>query len=203
MSEKHPDYNLLPPDDCKWRDWFVPLECREVTLKEALASAEHISVEQSDVPLIIRLVENPNFDVPGVKMFDGAVNLHDHDCIHALLGRGLLSKDEAFVIGFTMGSTNRVSTTQQNLFEFAAKYLYPGPYKFDEEDIEIFKDAVSLGFISDCKALDTVDYDACMEMSLAQVRDKIGIEAHLLDAYYRIEKKRYPKAKASQRLLSD
>ena len=34
-------------------------------------------------------------------------------------------KDEAFVIGFTMGSTNRVSTTEEKLYSFFAKYSLP------------------------------------------------------------------------------
>ncbi|MEM7251638.1 MAG: hypothetical protein AAF493_09470, partial [Pseudomonadota bacterium] len=169
MSQ-HADYDLLPAPDCSWRDWLVPLDCEEVTLGDALKSAEHMAADQDDVPLIIRLVENPDFSIPGVNIFDGAENLYDHDCIHALVGRGLQSKDEAFVIGFTMGSTNRVSTTQQKLFELAAKYLYPGPYKFDDEDIHIFKDAVNLGFVSDCEALDRIDYRSRTERTLKEVR---------------------------------
>ncbi|MCH9670486.1 MAG: hypothetical protein K0U93_03465 [Gammaproteobacteria bacterium] len=192
---------MLPASDCSWRDWQIPLSCREVTLADALKSAEHMAADQNDVPLIIRLIENPKFDIPGVNIFDGAVNLYDHDCIHALLGRGLLSKDEAFVIGFTMGSTNRVSTTQQKLFELAARYLYPGPYKFSDEDIHVFKDAVSLGFVSDCDPLDRVDYRSRVDQTLGEVRAELGIETDLLEAYYRIEQRRYPDAKTSLRLL--
>lgn len=201
MTNKHPDYDLLPAANCSWRDWIIPISCEAVTLQDALKTAEHMAANQSDVPLIIRLIENPNFSIPGVNIFDGAVNLYDHDCIHALLGRGLLSKDEAFVIGFTMGSTNRVSTSQQKLFELAAKYLYPGPYKFDDEDIHVFKDAVSLGFISDCQPLDRVDYRTRVGRSLHEVRAELGIEADLLRAYYHIERRRYPDAKTSHRLL--
>ena len=53
------------------------------------------------MPLIIKLVENPNYKTS--KLFGGAVDLFTHDCIHVLLGRGLLPKDEAFVIGVLWG----------------------------------------------------------------------------------------------------
>ncbi len=196
----HADYELLPSEDCKWRDWIVPLACAEVTLAEALDSAKHLAAAPHDIPLIVRLCENPSFEVPGFG-FDGAVDLYDHDCIHVLLGRGLLSKDEAFVIGFTMGSTNRVSTTQEKLYSWASRFLYPKPYNFDAEDIHIFKDAVRLGFISDCRSLNRLEFRSMSKQKLADVRSTIGLETDLLQAYYRIEARRYPKAKASQRLV--
>ena len=197
---RHPDYELLPPADCKWREWFVPLQCGHVTLAAALESAQHIAADPRDIPFIVRLCENPDFEIPWVG-FNGAVDLHDHDCIHALLGRGLLSKDEAFVIGFTMGSTNRVSTSQEKLYEWASRYLYPKPYNFNEADIHVFKDAVRLGFVSDCQPLNKVDYQSLMLHTLDEARDEIGIETDLLAAYYRIEKRRYPNAKTSNRLF--
>lgn len=198
---KHPDYDMLPSPTCSWREWTIPLACEQVTVEDAIASAEHMAAGQQDVPFIVRLVENPALDLPWVRMFDGAVNLHDHDCIHTLLGRGLLPHDEAFVIGFTMGSTNRVSTTQERLYEWAARYLYPGPYKFGESAIEIFKDATKLGFISDCEPLDSIEYGALNGMTLAEARAKVGLEVPLLRAYYEIEARRYPTDRASQRLF--
>lgn len=157
--------------------------------------------EPGDIPLIIKLVENPSFDIPGINIFNGAVDLLAHDCIHALLGRGLMMHDEAFTIGFTMGSTNRVTTAEQKLYALAAKYLYPKPYKFDEDDIQVFKDAVHLGYVSDCQPLDKVNYEVYKDYTLADAREALGIEVDLLRAYYRIEMKRYPNHKDSQRLL--
>ena len=196
------DSDLLPNPECGWRDWIVPIDCENVTLQDALATAEHIATKPDDVPLIVRICENPEFDVPGFGL-EGAVSLKDHDCIHALLGRGLRSKDEAFVIGFTMGSTNRISTTQEKLYEWAARYLYPKNFKFDDEDIHIFKDAIRLGFVSDCLPLNRIDYPSLMHETLAAVRAEVGIEVDLLKAYYRIEARRYKKSTVSQRLLRE
>jgi hypothetical protein len=178
-----------------WRDWIVPLSEESMTLREILKASSHLRAEQTDIPLIIQLVENPKFDIPGIDLFNGAVDLHTHDCIHVLLGRGMLPKDEAFVIGFTMGSTNRVTSTEERLFSLAAKYLYPGPYRFSDEEIRVFKDATRLGFISDCEPLSEVNYEQYMDVAVGQIRERIGLESDLLKAYYRIEKHRYPTTK--------
>ena len=79
-------------------------------------------LSQDSVPLIIRLVENPNYKTS--KIFTGAVDLVTHDCIHLLLERGVQLKDEAFVIGFTMGSTHKMYRWRRNLFMFCSKYYY-------------------------------------------------------------------------------
>lgn len=192
----------LPDKKSTWRDWIVPLSVEGVTLKEILDSAAHVMAGQDDIPLVIQLIENPKFDIPGIDLFNGAVDIQTHDCIHALLGRGLLPKDEAFVIGFTMGSTNRVTQTEEKLFSLAAKYLYPGPYKFSDEEIQIFKDAVRLGYISDCKSLDKINYAEYMDWDINKLRDELGIEKNLLKAYFEIEIKRHPDSITSQRLFS-
>jgi hypothetical protein len=193
--------NLSEIKSTGWRDWIVPIGEESATLRQILESSAHLKADQSDIPLIIQLVENPKFDIPGIDLFNGAVDLHTHDCIHVLLGRGMLPKDEAFVIGFTMGSTNRVTTTEEKLFSLAAKYLYPGPYKFSDEEIHVFQDAVRLGFVSDCEPLSGIDYTQHMDLSIGQIRERIGLEPDLLKAYYRIEKRRYPDDVASQRVL--
>jgi hypothetical protein len=142
-----------------WKDWHIPYSRDQVTLRQAKESLAQLGAKQAEIPLMIQLVENPRFDLPGVDLFHGAVDLHTHDCIHILLGRGLLPKDEAFVIGFTMGSTNKVSTLEENLYGFISRHLYPKLFQFHDEDIRIFKDATKLGYISDCRPLNKVDYE--------------------------------------------
>ena len=192
---------VLPDNNTSWREWHVPVSYQAFSLGEILASAEHMAAGQDDVPLVVQLIENPKFDIPGITLFNGSVDIETHDCIHAVLGRGMLPKDEAFVIGFTMGSTNRVSSTEEKLYALAAKYLYPGPYKFNQDDIQVFKDALRLAYISDCESLDRVDYSQYLHMNIKDVRKALGVEVSLLKAYYEIETSRYSDDIASQRLL--
>ena len=83
-------------------DWHHPLSKGANKLYTVLEGMQEFKLAQEDVPLIIKLTENPKYFTS--KLFTGAVDLFTHDCIHVILGRGLLPKDEAFVIGYTMGS---------------------------------------------------------------------------------------------------
>jgi hypothetical protein len=129
------------------------------------------------------------------------MDLETHDYAHIVLGRGLMPKDEAFVLGFVMGCTHRMTAIEERLYEFVARYLYPERYRFGDEEAQVFRDAVRLGCLSDCVSLVKVDFRAHLDRSLADVRTVFGIEEDLLRAYFAIEKRRYPSAPESQRLL--
>ena len=185
-----------------WRAWHVPLSEESTTLRGGYASLEAVGMRQRDVPLIVQLVENPRFDLPGIEIFSGATDLRHHDCLHILLGRGLAPKDEAFVLGFTMGSSNRVGSAEEQLFTLIARYLYPKNYRFDDDDVAVYKDAVRLGCISDCRPLAEVDLNAMFDWSIGRIRATIGLEVELLRAYFAIEARRYPECIESRRLLA-
>ncbi len=183
-------------------DWHLPLSENTITLRQALDSLNSVKAGQHEIPLMVQLVENPKYRFPGFEIFHGAVDLQQHDCIHILLGRGLTSIDEAFTIGFTMGTTNKVSTTEERLYGLIAQYFYPTVYQFCEDDMEVFKNAVRLGYISSCLALDTVNFEQFMNSSLIELRLSLLLETDLIQAYYQIENKRYPENPACQRLLN-
>jgi hypothetical protein len=183
------------------KTWITKLDDDEKTLREAYDSLMSIGNSQDEVPLIVKLTENPKFHFGGFGFFKGRVTLEQHDYIHIILGRGLTLMDEAFVLGFTMGSTDRVSTQEQTLFGFINKVLYPKPYRFKEGGMKVFKDAVALAYVSDCLPLEEVDFEPLLDLPLRKVREAVGLEVDLLQAYYRIEAKRYPECEASQRLV--
>lgn len=183
------------------RDWHVPLWEDQLTLQEAYDSLLAVGNQANEVPLIVRLTENPEFHLGGLGFFKGRVTLEQHDCIHILLGRGARLMDEAFVIGFTMGSTDRVSTEEASIFSFISSTLYPKAYRFDAQQIQVFKDAVALGYVSDCTPLDTVDFRPFFPQRLSAIRAALHLEVDLLEAYYRIEARRHPGRRSSQRLL--
>jgi hypothetical protein len=186
--------------DDRVKNWHVPLAQGQRILGEAYAELREFGLKQDDIPLLVKLLENPDYDyLPGFDIFHGGTNLEQHDYIHIVLGRGVQAIDEAFVLGFTAGSTNRVTSSEESLYTFFAKHLFPKQYRFSDQEIHVYKDAVRLGFISDCHALDKIDFTQLAHLSINQVREHIGLEQTLLAAYYQIEKKRYPNSFASQR----
>jgi hypothetical protein len=184
-----------------WKEWIVPLSEETMTVREALETQAHAgAAEDISIPFLVRLIENPKYDIPYITLFDGAVNLTEHDIIHLLLGRGMLAKDEAFIIGFTMGSSNAMSTFQKKTYTLIAKYLYPKYYKFSKEDVDVFKKGAHLGYVSDCTPLSKVNFCQLMDLTLKEAREKVGLNPDLLQAYYDNERKKYPNDKASARL---
>ena len=181
--------------------WHIPLSDDARTLGDAFNSLRSVGLRQDQIPFIVQLVENPRFDVPGVELFPGATDIETHDYIHIVLGRGLLPMDEAFVLGFTMGSTNRMSASEEALYSFFTRYLYPRSYRFGDDEIAVFRDAVRLGYISVCVSLAEAKYGELQSETLARVREQLGVETPLLRAYFEIENRRYPNSVASSRLL--
>jgi len=187
--------------DPQLQSFHIPLSEDQLTLRAALNRLEAIGNASDEVPWLVRLMENPRFDVPPLSVFKGRVTLRQHDCIHLLLGRGTTLIDEAFTIGFTMGSTNELGAPAAAMFEYVAGHLYPKPYRFTPAASRVFRDAVHLGAISNCQPLDEVDFTALEHLSLREVREQLGVETDLLLAYYRVEASRNPGNPASQRLL--
>ena len=108
-------------------------------------------------------------------------------------------KDEAFVIGYTMGSAKKMKRWRRNLFMWVCKYLYPEGYKFGEEERFIFYSGVMAG--SKCGVdLSTVKFDRLLDYDLKDIRLLLGVDENLLRCYYCTEKKLF-KDIESQRLL--
>ena len=178
--------------------WCCPLSSGNKKLHEVLGEMDEWSLDQQDVPLIIRLIENPKYK--SSKLFTGAVSLFSHDCIHIVLGRGILPKDEAFVIGYTMGSSKKMKRWRRNLFMFAAKYLYPKKFSFGEQERFVFNVAVMMGSL--CPSdLSQINFSIFSDVKIDAIRKKLGVETDLLKHCYEIEKNCFPRSIESQRLL--
>lgn len=186
-----------------YKDWHIPLTRADITLQMALDSLNEIRADQQDTPLMITLAGAPALSSPSLKIFHGTMDLHQHDCIHILLGRGLLDMDEVFTAGFSMGSSKKVTESEHSLYAFTAKHLYPNVYKFTDQEMALFKDAIKLSFISNCSPLEQFKFDDWLEQPVGTVRDAVGIEAELMLAYYAVEQRKYPLSIASQRLLPE
>jgi hypothetical protein len=180
-------------------NWHYPISEVGDSFCDVIDQMGDFKMEQKEVPLIIRLTENPRYKTS--KIFTGAVSLFAHDCIHVLLGRGLLLKDEAFVIGYTMGSAKKMSRWRRNLFMIVSKHLYPEGYRFGEEERYVFYSGIMAG--NRCPVdLSLIDFSSpeYQDCTVGQVRKKIGIDKALLKCYYCTEKKLF-KDKESQRLV--
>jgi len=176
--------------------WHIRLG-RQITLGEARSSMKPFALAQEDIPLIIKLVENPKYDI---GLFAGYVDLFTHDCVHILLGRGLLLKDEAFVIGYTMGTSKKMFRWRRNLFMFCAKYLYPEEYGFGEDERFVFNLGVMVG--SRCPTdLSKTDFKKLLNKDVAEIRNELKMDSDLLRSCYLAEKNLFKDSRESLRLV--
>ena len=166
-------------------------------LKTFIKEMELFKLSQQDIPLIIKITENPDYRTS--KLFTGAVDLFTHDCIHILLGRGLLLKDEAFVIGYTMGSAKKMARWRRNLFMFFSKYLYPKGYRFGEEERFIFNMAVLAGSLCSLD-LSKVNFEELLDLRISEIRRDLRISYDVIKHCYNLEKKCFNSIE-SRRLL--
>lgn len=173
-----------------------------MTLRDALARLEAIGNQSYEVPWLVQVMENPGFSFPPFSMFKGRVSLFQHDCIHLLLGRGTTLIDEAFTIGFTMGSSHSMSTTASKVFGYVAGHWYPKSYRFPAHAHKVYADAVHLGMISNCLPLEQLDYRPYLDCPLGELREELAIEVELLESYYKVEAARNPDVEACQRLCA-
>ena len=123
-----------------WNEWKPGLDNQDQTLGEVLETLPGANPEE--IGLLVRLLENPKSPLA----LTGAVTLLRHDCIHILLGRGLLPQDEAFVIGFTMGTAKEdLSPLEVFVFKKIARYLYPTNYRLSDKNLVAYNLALRPG----------------------------------------------------------
>ena len=126
--------------------------------------------EPSTIHWFVWLLENPKSPIS----LTGAIDLYNHDIIHILLDRGMLNRDEAMVIGFTMGNSETTSSWVRWLFEFCARYLYPESYRFNEHDLLEFERGFAYGYTRSRRNIHLAKFD--VKRDIEEIRKEWGIK---------------------------
>lgn len=177
-----------------YKDWNPGLDNGAKTLAAIIKTLP--ANEPQDISAIVKLFENPSSPIA----LPGAVNLERHDCIHIILGRGLLPQDEAFVIGFTMGTSKYIGGFAEGLFKKASRYLYPKPYKFSKDNLIAFELGLQYGKVCKANEIYEFPFEKFGKDKLKDLRKRLGIKVSDLKQIYRTEKILLPGTKASKRL---
>lgn len=177
-----------------WKDWSPGLDNNRMTLKEAQDTLPGNDPEA--INFLVRLFENPKSPIA----FKGAISLERHDCVHILLGRGLLSQDEAFVIGYTMGTSRHISRLELSLFKLITKKLYPHPYKFSEKDLVAYNLGIEYGKLTKALPIFEFPFEEYMDKKLGEIRRLLDVRIADLKKLYAAEQVLVPGTKCSRRL---
>jgi hypothetical protein len=144
----------------------------------------------------VQLLEHPSSPVA----LPGAVSLARHDCLHVLLGRGLLPQDEAFVVGFTMGSTRAVSRLGLAFYRFCVQWLYPPTFRLSHAHLRAFELAFQEGLRSGTSRLDEVPLEESPHVPVGKLRAQVGLRTEALRLAFQRERALLPETPESARL---
>jgi hypothetical protein len=171
-----------------YRAWQPSLDAAEMTLREMLESMP--AAPPTAMPFLIRLLENPTppIRLGGLFPLPGAINLSRHDAIHVLLARGLMPQDEAFVIGFTMGSDPKIGRRHLAVFRFAALHLYPHIYQLTLQDLIAFDLGVDAGRQNGQRDLRMYPFEDHLDETVGDLREQFGLTNAFLRSYIAMEK---------------
>lgn len=181
----------------KWYEWNPGLHNGDWQLQQVIATLPAASPE--DIPWRVRLFENPASPIA----FPGAINLTRHDALHVLLGRGLRNQDEAFVIGFTMGTCAQIRRWQVCFFRWIITHVYPAPYRFCPQDLIAFDLGFNVGQSIPVRDLGRYPFEKHTHCILDELRHRLGINPAKLHAIYRLETLLIANSRASHRLDID
>lgn len=178
-----------------WQAWTPGLiDDDSRTLGAVLATLP--GARQEEIHYLVRLIENPRSPIA----FPGAVALDRHDAIHVLLGRGLQNQDEAFVIGYTMGTARRIRPLHGWLFKRLARWLYPAGYRLSRHDLAAFDLGFALGWRSTYRRIHHFPFEENLHRTVSGLRRELDIDPNELRRTYRRERTLIPGTEVSARL---
>jgi hypothetical protein len=182
------------PKPTEWVNWNPGLDNEAQTLGAVYRTLP--TYEFSSYPTIVLALENPKSPIA----LKGKCNLLTHDLIHILLGRGLFVQDEAFVIGYTMGTSKRIGGFEKEFFKLCAHRLYPPKYRFTATDLTVFDFGFTAGQANRIEIFD-VSLAEMLERPIGDIRKELKIDVELLRSLYAIERSMF-RTRASARLAS-
>ncbi len=139
----------------------------------------------SEIPLIVRLLENPEYDWFFPSIFHGKHGLKEHDFAHLVLARGFNIIDEICVVGTVAGSSKKMNWFNTPVFYLTQWIFYPRVFRFPLKYYPIWKAYVEYGSLLN-QNLATINPEDFVGKTALEVRAKIGIfKADLVSIYKR------------------
>jgi hypothetical protein len=195
LFEEHAEAHAVAKNsDADFREWNPGLDNSVQTLAQAYATLPGDQPDEMDI--MVKLIENPR----SPYAITGAISLQDHDCVHILVGRGLLRQDEAFVIGFTMGTAGeRISKGEVQLFKLISSNLYADIYRFRPSDLIAFDIGLACGRKAKLPVYEFA-FMQHLDRTLGELRAMLGVDVKSLRRAFAREQRRVPGTRASARL---
>jgi len=174
-----------------WRSWKPEFD-DDKTLGKVLSEMPRDGADK--IPWQVWLLENPSSPIS----FPGAITLRRHDAMHALLCTSFYAEDEAFTVGFTMGTAEWGHQWLLRLFMWLTTWFYPGEYRWNQNYLEHFLDGFHHGRNSGMYNLHDFPFEEYEHISLKNLRELVGIEWLDSTVSYKEWAQRWPQGRFEQ-----
>jgi len=151
-----------------WQAWKPEFD-EDRRLKDVLAEMPRDNANK--IPWQVWLLENPDSPIN----FPGAISLYRHDCMHVLLCASFWAEDEAFVVGFTMGTANWRWKWMLKLFLWLTTWFYPGEYRWNKALKQDFLNGFYKGQRSGMRNLHEFPFEHYENVTLKELRNIVGV----------------------------
>jgi hypothetical protein len=169
------------PKQFDFRKITPKMDIGKLHLKEA---CQQFAIDKdADLPIWIWLLESPESPIA----LPGSLDLYGHDCIHLLLNRGVSAYDEAFVIGFTMGNSDKVKPHHIAIIKTFSRFVYPNPFKFTLSHLQVFDLGFMYGKQVKYRNIYKENFDAYKNWTIEDLRIRCGISLGELQALWMAE----------------
>lgn len=158
------------------KQYSLKFDAEGLSLKDALRKFG--GDKQSEIPFVVRLIENPQSPIA----LPGKIDLYNHDCLHIILGLGTSIEAEAFTVGFTMGNDIKTNWLHLQIFKFISRWFYPKAYKFYQWHMKEFDAGVDFGRVFKYKNLNAIDFHFCEKKSVLEIRQMLEIDLEEISA---------------------
>jgi hypothetical protein len=159
----NPTFSYLSIDESK------TLRCGLDKLKGRLSDLNQNS--NPEQPLFIKILERPHKFIS----LPFQIDLLTHDCLHVLLGLGTYMHDEAFLLGFTMGNSQRIHACHKAIYKFLSHNFYPKSYGLTDRELMIFDRGYQYGKSITQASLDTTNFEPWLDTEISILRDQFQL----------------------------
>lgn len=161
---------VAPLDFSSQRVLRQPTQNKQLSLQEAYQAFNQPEAEAK--PFRVWLLESSRSPIG----LPGSTLRFNRDCFHILLNRSTALEDEAYVLGFMMGTAPQMGPMRLRIYKFLAQWLYPESYQFSSETLQAFSAGFDRGREPIFRNLYRLDFQGSQHLTIEYWQRHLELE---------------------------
>lgn len=147
-----------------------PTQNKQLSLQEAHNALNQPGAER--LPFRVWLLESPQSPLG----LPGSTLRFNRDCFHILLNRSTALVDEAYVLGFMMGTAPQMGPIRLGIYKLLAQWIYPKSYQFSSEALQAFSTGFDRGREPRFRNLYRIDFQGSQHLTIEYWQRHLELE---------------------------